>query len=440
MDSSWLIDLSIIWFLIVLNGIFAMSEIALISSKTSRLEAARFRGSRSAEIALRHAKDPTDLLSTVQVGITLIGIINGAFGGARFSEPLAQQLIALGIGSELASTLGYIIVITIITYLSLIVGELVPKRIALVTPERVTMTIIPALDFFSKVMKPFVWVLSKSTLIVYKLLGLKSEQSSGETELEIKQLLSEGMAQGDFAHDEVKQVERLFAFHDRYIYQLMQPRTTVEWIDLDDSIEEIQERIYKSQHSKLPVDRGSLDQFIGFVEVRDLLTLPSLKHESQILKRVKQALVVPRQREASLVLQAMQQSGVGMAFVLDEYGGFLGIVTLFDILEEIVGEVTIEEEEPSVVRREDGSYLADGMLNIDEAKQLFGLPDFLEGQERAAYHTLAGFLITQLGKVPQKGDVIEAYGLRFEIVDMDGRRIDQVLVRPIDSEPSIEPQ
>lgn len=417
-----------------------MSEIALISSKTSRLEAAASRGSRSAEIALRHAKDPTDLLSTVQVGITLIGIINGAFGGARFSEPLAQQLIALGIGSELASTLGYIIVVTIITYLSLIVGELVPKRIALVTPERVTMTIIPALDFFSKVMKPFVWVLSKSTLIVYKLLGLKSEQSSGETELEIKQLLSEGMAQGDFAHDEVKQVERLFAFHDRYIYQLMQPRTTVEWIDLDDSIEEIQERIYKSQHSKLPVGRGSLDQFIGFVEVRDLLTLPSLKHESQILKRVKQALVVPRQREASLVLQAMQQSGVGMAFVLDEYGGFLGIVTLFDILEEIVGEVTIEEEEPSVVRREDGSYLADGMLNIDEAKQLFGLPDFLAGQERAAYHTLAGFLITQLGKVPQKGDVIEAYGLRFEIVDMDGRRIDQVLVRPIDSEPSIEPQ
>lgn len=440
MDSSWLIDLSIIWFLIVLNGIFAMSEIALISSKTSRLEAAASRGSRSAEIALRHAKDPTDLLSTVQVGITLIGIINGAFGGARFSEPLAQQLIALGIGSELASTLGYIFVVTIITYLSLIIGELVPKRIALVTPERVTMTIIPALDFFSKVMKPFVWVLSKSTLIVYKLLGLKSEQSSGETELEIKQLLIEGMAQGDFAHDEVKQVERLFAFHDRYIYQLMQPRTTVEWIDLDDSIEEIQERIYKSQHSKLPVGRGSLDQFIGFVEVRDLLTLPSLKHESQILKRVKQALVVPRQREASLVLQAMQQSGVGMAFVLDEYGGFLGIVTLFDILEEIVGEVTIEEEEPSVVRREDGSYLADGMLNIDEAKQLFGLPDFLAGQERAAYHTLAGFLITQLGKVPQKGDVIEAYGLRFEIVDMDGRRIDQVLVRPIDSEPSIEPQ
>lgn len=417
-----------------------MSEIALISSKTSRLEAAASRGSRSAEIALRHAKDPTDLLSTVQVGITLIGIINGAFGGARFSEPLAQQLIALGIGSELASTLGYIFVVTIITYLSLIIGELVPKRIALVTPERVTMTIIPALDFFSKVMKPFVWVLSKSTLIVYKLLGLKSEQSSGETELEIKQLLIEGMAQGDFAHDEVKQVERLFAFHDRYIYQLMQPRTTVEWIDLDDSIEEIQERIYKSQHSKLPVGRGSLDQFIGFVEVRDLLTLPSLKHESQILKRVKQALVVPRQREASLVLQAMQQSGVGMAFVLDEYGGFLGIVTLFDILEEIVGEVTIEEEEPSVVRREDGSYLADGMLNIDEAKQLFGLPDFLAGQERAAYHTLAGFLITQLGKVPQKGDVIVAYGLRFEIVDMDGRRIDQVLVRPIDSEPSIEPQ
>ena len=417
-----------------------MSEIALISSKPSRLEAAAARGSRSAAIALRHAKDPTDLLSTVQVGITLIGIINGAFGGARFSDPLAQQLIALGLGREIAATLGYIIVVTIITYLSLIIGELVPKRIALVTPERVTMTIIPALDFFSKMMKPFVFVLSKSTLVVYKLLGLKSEQSTGEAELEIKQLLSEGMAQGDFAHDEVKQVERLFAFHDRYVYQLMQPRTTVEWIDLDDSIEEIQETIYKSQHNKLPVGRGSLDQFIGFVEIRELLSLPSIKHETQILKRVRQPLVVPRQQAGSLVLQSMQQSGVEMAFVLDEYGGFLGVVTLFDILEEIIGEVVVEQEEPSVVQREDGSYLADGMLNIDEAKQLFGLPRELEGEERAAFHTLAGFVITGLGTFPKKGDVMEAHGLRFEIVDMDGRRIDQVLVQPLDLEASIETQ
>lgn len=440
MDSSWLLDLSIILFLILLNGVFAMSEIALISSKPSRLEAAAARGSRSAAIALRHAKDPTDLLSTVQVGITLIGIINGAFGGARFSDPLAQQLIALGLGREIAATLGYIIVVTIITYLSLIIGELVPKRIALVTPERVTMTIIPALDFFSKMMKPFVFVLSKSTLVVYKLLGLKSEQSTGEAELEIKQLLSEGMAQGDFAHDEVKQVERLFAFHDRYVYQLMQPRTTVEWIDLDDSIEEIQETIYKSQHNKLPVGRGSLDQFIGFVEIRELLSLPSIKHETQILKRVRQPLVVPRQQAGSLVLQSMQQSGVEMAFVLDEYGGFLGVVTLFDILEEIIGEVVVEQEEPSVVQREDGSYLADGMLNIDEAKQLFGLPRELEGEERAAFHTLAGFVITGLGTFPKKGDVMEAHGLRFEIVDMDGRRIDQVLVQPLDLEPSIETQ
>lgn len=411
-----------------------MSEIALISSKASRLEAAAERGSRSAAIALRHAKDPTDLLSTVQVGITLIGIINGAYGGARLSDPLAQQLMAFGLGSELASTLGYILVVTLITYLSLIVGELVPKRIALVTPERVTMTIIPALDVFSKVMKPFVFVLSKSTLVVYKLLGLKSEQSSGETELEIKQLLSEGMAQGDFAQDEVTQVERLFAFHDRFAYQLMQPRTTIEWIDLDDSLEEIQETIYRSTHSKLPVGRGSLDQFIGFVDIRELLSLPSLKHETQILKRIKQPLVVPRQQEGSLLLQSMQKNGIEMAFVLDEYGGFLGIVTLFDILEEIIGEVVVEREEPSVVKREDGSFLADGMLDINEAKAMFGLPNRLEGDERDAFHTLAGFIITQLGALPKKGDVIEVYATRFEIVDMDGRRIDQVLVQPISSD------
>lgn len=238
----------------------------------------------------------------------------------------------------------------------------------------------------------------------------------------------------------MKQVERLFAFHDRYVYQLMQPRTTVEWIDLDDSIEEIQETIYKSQHNKLPVGRGSLDQFVGFVEIRELLSLPSVKHEAQILKRVRQPLVVPRQQAGSLVLQSMQQSGVEMAFVLDEYGGFLGVVTLFDILEEIIGEVVVEQEEPSVVKREDGSYLADGMLNIDEAKQLFGLPRELEGEERAAFHTLAGFVITGLGTFPKKGDVMEAHGLRFEIVDMDGRRIDQVLVQPLDLEASFETQ
>ena len=427
-DSSIVIDLLIVLFLIVLNGIFAMTEIALISSKPAKLEVEANRGKRSAKIALHYSKDPTDLLSTVQVGITLIGIINGAYGGARFSAPIASAFEQAGMSTQYAGTVAYVAVVTIITYLSLIIGELVPKRIALVSPEKVTMAIIPSLDLFSKVMKPFIWILSKSTLFLFKLLGLKAEQTSGETELEIKQLLFEGAQQGQFAHEEVQQVERVFAFHDQLIYELMQPRTTIEWIDLEDDIDDIKKSIYESKHNKLPVGRGSLDDFVGYIDVRDILMLTTLSEPSQILKHIKQPPIVPKQREASKVLQMMQKNGVEIAFVLDEYGGFLGMVTLFDILEEIVGEVMIEEDTPEVVRREDGSYLVDGLLGIEDLKRTFEIRDDRFDEGRNSYHTLAGLIIHELGDFPKRGDVVEAYGLRFEVVDMDGKRVDQVLV------------
>jgi len=426
-SSIW-IDLMIVLFLIVLNGIFAMTEIALISSKPSKLEVEANRGKRSAQIALNYSKDPTDLLSTVQVGITLIGIINGAYGGARFSTPVGNAFEQLGMSAQSASTVGYVLVVTVITYLSLIIGELVPKRIALVAPERVTMAIIPALDLFSKVMRPFIWILSKSTLFLFKLLGLKAKRSDGETELEIKQLLFEGAQQGQFAHEEVQQVERVFAFHDQLIYELMQPRTTLEWIDIEDSMADIKAAVYESRHNKLPVGRGTLDEFVGYVDVRDVLMLPELAAPSDILKQIKQPLIVPKQREASQVLQMMQQTGSPIAFVLDEYGGFLGLVTLFDILEEIVGEVMIEEEAPDVVRREDGTYLADGLLSIEDLKRTLGIRDARFDEGRNAYHTLAGLVIYTLGDFPKRGDIVEAYGLRFEVVDMDGKRVDQVLI------------
>lgn len=426
-SSIW-IDLMIVLFLIVLNGIFAMTEIALISSKPSKLEVEANRGKRSAQIALKYSKDPTDLLSTVQVGITLIGIINGAYGGARFSTPVGNAFEQLGMSAQSASTVGYVLVVTVITYLSLIIGELVPKRIALVAPERVTMAIIPALDLFSKVMRPFIWILSKSTLFLFKLLGLKAERTDGETELEIKQLLFEGAQQGQFAHEEVQQVERVFAFHDQLIYELMQPRTTLEWIDIEDSMADIKAAVYESRHNKLPVGRGTLDEFVGYVDVRDVLMLPELAAPSDILKQIKQPLIVPKQREASQVLQMMQQTGSPIAFVLDEYGGFLGLVTLFDILEEIVGEVMIEEEAPDVVRREDGTYLADGLLSIEDLKRTLGIRDARFDEGRNAYHTLAGLVIYMLGDFPKRGDIVEAYGLRFEVVDMDGKRVDQVLI------------
>ncbi|WP_042352532.1 hemolysin family protein [Bacillus massiliigorillae] len=432
MDSSWLIDFLIVLLLILFNGVFAMTELALISSNPSKLQYEANRGKRSAKLALQYTKDPTNLLSTVQVGITLIGIINGAFGGARLSTPLADILSGFGLNSEYAYSISYIIVVTVITYLSLIIGELVPKRIAIVAPERVSMTVISSMDTFSKLMRPFIWILSKSTLFLFSFLGLKQERSTEETEFEIRQLLSKGAQEGAFEHDEVQQVERVFAFHDQRAYELMQPRTTLEWIDLEDSVDEITEMIINSKHNKLPVGRASLDDFVGYIEVRDLLTELPLENMQALMKKLKQPLVVPRAMDdASIVLQLMQKNGSEIAFILDEYGGFLGLLTLFDILEAIVGEIPVEEEQPELVVRHDGTFLADGLLHIDDLKRALHLTQPLPDEDRSSYHTVAGLLIYLLGDLPERGSRVTCQGYSFEVVDLDGKRIDQILIEPI---------
>ncbi|MEH6943936.1 hemolysin family protein [Bacillus sp. JJ722] len=431
MDSSWLIDFSTVLLLILFNGIFAMTELALISSNPSKLQYEANRGKRSAKLALHYLKDPTDLLSTVQVGITLIGVINGAFGGARLSAPLAEILSGLGLSGEYAYSVSYIIVVTLITYLSLIIGELVPKRIAIVAPERVSMAVISSMNAFSKVMRPFIWILSKSTLFLFSFLGLKQEHSTEEAEFEIKQLLSKGAQEGAFEHDEVQQVERVFAFHDQRAYELMRPRTTLEWIDIEDPIDEISQSIKNSKHNKLPVGRGSLDDFVGFIEVRELLTKLPLQQKQDLMTKLKQPLVVPRAMDASIVLQLMQKNRSGIAFILDEYGGFLGLITLFDILEAIVGEIPVEEEQPELVLRHDGTFLADGLLHIDDLKRALQLKQPLPDEDRSSYHTVAGLLIYLLGDLPERGSRVTCQGYSFEVVDLDGKRIDQVLIEPI---------
>lgn len=431
LDSPWLIDLSIVILLILLNGIFAMTELALISSNPSKLEYEAQRGKRSAKLVLRYVMDPTDLLSTVQVGITLIGIINGAFGGAKLSTPLAAVLSGFGMNNDIAYTFSYIVVVTVITYLSLVIGELVPKRIAIVAPERVSMTVISAMDTFSKLMRPFIWILSKSTLFLFRFLGLKKEYSNEETEFEVKHLLSKGIQEGVFAHDEVQQLERVFAFHDQMAFELMQPRTTLEWINLEDSLEEITKTILESEHNKLPVGRGSLDDFVGYVEVREFLTQLPIDKPQTVLSKLKQPLVLPKPMDASNVLKLMQQNRSEVVFVLDEYGGFLGMVTLFDILEAIVGEIPVEKEEPELVVRHDGSYLVDGLLHIEDLKRTLHLKNQLPGEERSSYHTVAGLLIYLLDDLPQRGSRVTCEGYTFEVVDLDGNRIDQILIEPI---------
>ncbi|WP_050613448.1 hemolysin family protein [Bacillus testis] len=429
--SSWLSDFLIVLLLIFLNGLFAMTELALISANPAKLKMEAEQGKNRARLALHYAGNPTDLLSTVQVGITLIGIINGAFGGARLSDPIAGILNGWGMNRELAESLSYIAIVSLITYLSLIAGELVPKRIAIIAPERVSMAVISAMDAFAKLMRPFIWILSKSTLFIFRFLGLKQEHSSEETELELKQLLSKGAQEGSFEEDEVQQVERVFAFHDQFAFELMQPRTTLDWIDLEDSPEEIADLLRSSKHNKLPVGRGSLDDYAGYIEVRDLLVeWPSLE-KGRILELLRQPLIVPKSADAGVVLQGMQKNGSEIAFVLDEYGGFLGIITLFDILEAIVGEIVVEEEHPELVERYDGTYLADGLLHIDDLKRALGLKEDFPGEEHSSYHTVAGLLIYLLGGFPEKGSRVECHGYSFEVVDLDGKRIDQVLISPL---------
>ncbi|MGM9927464.1 MAG: hemolysin family protein [Bacillus sp. (in: firmicutes)] len=440
MDSSWLLDLSIVLLLILCNGIFAMTELAILSSSASKLEYEARKGKRSAKLALHYLTDPTDILSTVQVGITLIGIINGAFGGAKLSSPLASVLSNIGLSGVYAQSISYIIVVTIITYLSLIIGELVPKRIALVAPERISMLVISTMDIFSKIMRPFIWILSKSTLFLFRFFGMKEERSSEEAEFEMKQLLSKGVKEGMFEHDEAQQVERVFAFHDQFAYELMQPRTTLEWLDLEDSNKELSQNILASKHNKLPVGWGSLDEFAGYIDVRDFLDDLPIEQNQQILAKIKQPLVVPKQMDASVVLQLMQKTGNAMAFVLDEYGGFLGMITLFDILEAIVGEIPIEEEQPELAVRHDGSYLADGLLHISDLRRSLHLEEPFPGEEQSSYHTVAGLFIFLHGDLPKKGSRVTCQGYSFEVVDLDGNRIDQILIEPLPKSEETEPE
>lgn len=428
----WLINLIIVLLLILANGIFAMTELALLSSKRSKLEKAMDDGKKSAHVALELLDRPTDLLSTVQVGITLIGIVNGAFGGAALSGPVINWLAQFGWIAPYASTIGYILVVTIITYISLVIGELVPKRVALVSPERVTMWLAPPMRFFSIVLRPFIWVLSKSTSSIFRLIGLDRLQTKDETEDEVRQLLIRGTKEGTFNRSEAEQVSRVFDFHDLYAYELMEPRTVTEWIDLADEPNTILQELRQARHRNLPVGHGDLDHFVGFIDAKEIL---STEHPVKELERLIQSpLIVPRQLKATVLLERMRKETVSIAFVLDEYGGFLGMITLFDILEAFVGEISSVEEEPELVMRKDGSFLADGLLHIDDLKRTLGYTDDLPGEQLNAYHTVAGLILYMLGDVPTRGSAVVIGSYRFEVVDLDGRRVDQILIERIEHE------
>lgn len=415
--------------LIIANGIFAMSEIAVVSARKARLQQMANEGNAKARAALELASSPNRLLSTVQIGITLIGILAGVLGGATIAEELAGRLVTIPLFEPYAEVIALSAVVLGITYLSLVIGELVPKRLALHNPERIACAIAAPMRSISVIASPAVHLLSVSTDAVLRILGIRAVAEPTVTEEEIKILIEQGTKAGAFEEAERYMVERVFRLADRRVGELMTPRTEIIWLDIEDSSLEVRRKIAESGHSRFPVCQGSLDNILGVVKVKYLLGRDLAGKPADLKASLRRPLFVPESTHALKVLELFKQSGTHISLVVDEYGSIQGLITLNDILEEVVGDIPTVEElaQPRAVQREDGSWLLDGMLSVDEFKEIFRKRK-LPGE--GSYQTLAGFVLMQMGRIPSVGNHFEWGGLRFEVVDMDGNRVDKVLVMP----------
>lgn len=408
-------EILIILMLIVLNGVFAMAEIAIVSARKPRLEAMAEDGNHRAQAALHLTRSPNRFLSTVQIGITLIGILAGAFGGATVANDLARV-----IGNK---PLAVALVVTVTTYLSLIIGELVPKRIGLQYSERVAMAVAGPMNWLSQAAGPLVSFLSLSTDTVVRLLGIQHAGDPPPTEAEIITLIEQGITHGVFAPDEQDMIEGVMQLDERRIASLMTPRPHVVWLSSDATLDEIRETVSQRAYPYYPVCHEDLDHVKGIVRAKDLLTLALSGKPIDLNTILRPPVYVPETVSASAVLGQFKATGTHMALIVGEYGGIEGIVTITDIMEEIVGEMDIDA--PDMVQREDGSWLVDGILPIHRLEDVFEDIDFEDGK----YQTVAGFVLDQLGRVPKVGDRLTWQGLYVEVVDMDGNRIDKLLVK-----------
>ncbi len=418
--------------LLVANGVFAMSELAVVSSRKARLQRMAEAGDARAGAALELANSPDRFLSTIQIGITLVGILAGAFGGATIAEQLGAQIERVPALAEYGEALGLLLVVVVITYLSLIIGELVPKRLALNNPERIAKLVARPMGLLSRFASPVVGVLSVSTSAILHILRLKASDEPPVTEEEIKVLIEQGTQAGVIMESEQEMVEGVFKLADRRVGALMTPRRDISWLNVNDPPEKLYGQISASPYSRFPVCLGALDNVVGVVKAKELLARCVTGETLDLRAAMKRPLFVPDSRSALQVLEAFKGGRTHVALVIDEYGSVEGLVTTNDILEAIVGDIapTGAQGGEEAVRREDGSWLLDGALTVEEFKEIFTVGK-LPGEERSSYHTLAGFVMSYLGRVPAVADHFEWQGLRFEVVDMDGKRIDKVLVTPV---------
>lgn len=419
----------IIFFLIILNGIFAMAEMAIVSSRKIRLEQMAQNGNAGAQKALNLAEEPTHLLSTVQIGITLIGILTGTFGGSTLSTYLAEYLKAVLLLAPYSQAVSMVLVVSTITYFSLIIGELVPKRLALLYPETIASLLARPMSLFAAIAKPVVHFLSLSTKIFLHVLYIKKPSEPPVTEDEIKVIINQGAESGVLDKAEQEMVEQIFLLGDMKAGALMTPRTQIKWLNLDDSDEKNLSAVIKTKYSRFPVAKDNLDEIAGVVYTKDLLSNHIQKKSIDLKKSIRNYLYVSKTTPALKVLDMFKNSGEHIALVVDEYGGMAGIITLNDILEQVVGEISLpgQKKDPDVIQRKDGSWLIDGMLPAEEFKQLFNLKE-LPSEEREHYQTVGGFVISYLGHIPSVDETFAWNGLNVKIIKMDRLRVDKVLV------------
>ena len=422
-------EILIVVLLVLANSVFALSEMAIISARKARLQKRAEDGNQGAKAALALSQEPTRFLSTIQIGITLIGVLSGAFGGATIAEEIAAVLDKVAWLQPYSEAIGVGIVVVAITYFSLIIGELVPKRIALNNAEGIAVKVAAPMSALARLATPVIALLSVSTEAVLRLLRIKPSREPAVTEDEVKLLIYEGARLGVFEEIEQEIVERVFRLGDRRVSSLMIYRTEMVWLDVEDALEANLSKITASGHSRFPVCKGNPDEILGILQVKDLFAQEQRGQAMDLQAALKPALFIPEGMSALELLERLREKKSHLAMIIDEFGGITGLVTTHDVLEAIVGDIpTLEDRaaEPDIVRRHDGSYLLNGTLSTHELMDLLEL-DNLPNQEEGNYETLGGMFMAGIGRIPNAGDTIIWNSWRFEVVDMDGYRVDKVL-------------
>jgi len=433
--------LAIIVLLIIGNGLLAMSEMALASSRRSRLQERADSGDAGARRALSLYDEPNRFLSAVQIGISLVGVLSGAFGGRALAGPLAIRLEGWGVATAVAQPLAFGVVVVAITYLFLVVGELVPKRLALASPEKVAGIVSGPMGIVSRITSPLVSLLSVSTDAILRPFGITGRRGGEPSPEEISGMLEQSRRVGHIGHAEVEMIENVFDLEDRRVRSMLTPRREVSWLDADAPWREVRAALIEASHSRLPVARGELDRLVGVVHVHELLDRCLLEQPIDVGAMATPALEVPESLSALALLDRFRESGTRFAVVLDEYGGVEGIVTAGDVLTALLGELAdgVDDEHPTVERLGDDEFDLDGKLYVEELKDLLGVVSLPREEERD-YRTLGGLVTTLAGRIPAVGDVVVASGWRFEVTEVDGPRVDRVHVRRAGSEePTLPP-